>query len=81
MTNESKPVDIDREKAAKLTAGPPVEAPALSVMGSTFAERAAASKQAQGKQVDKDADEVEDKAVSTAETKKRTAPKSSAKKG
>lgn len=72
MTNENKPVDLDRDDATEVTAGKPVGAPALSQMGATFAERAAA---AAAKQVDKDADQVEDKAVTSASTKKRASAK------
>lgn len=47
----------------------------------TFAERRkarlAADKKAEPKQVDKDADEVEDKAVTSSQTKKRPARKKS----
>jgi hypothetical protein len=56
--------------------------------GATFAERRAIREAAeQGtadvepKRVDKDAYEVEDKAVTSAQTKKRTSSKSSARKG
>lgn len=55
-------------KATPLEAGEPVEAPALSQMGGTFAERAAAVK-ASAKSVK--ADDVEDKSVSSSETKAR----------
>lgn len=60
-------------KASPLGAGDPVEGDALSQMGATFAERKAAREKASdrgGKQVK--ADDVEDKAVSSSESKKRT---------
>lgn len=70
---EKKAVDVDRATATPLEAGEPVEAPAVSQMGSTFAERAKAREKT-AKQV-KDAD-VEDKAIASSETKKRNPRKS-----
>lgn len=46
----SNPVDVDLAKAKPLTAGDPVEAPALSQLGSTFAIRKAAR---EGKKIPK----------------------------
>lgn len=61
----SKPVDIS--KAAPVEAGEPVEAPALTQMGATFAERAAAAKKASTKAVK--SEDAEDKAVKASESK------------
>ena len=69
MTNKNEPVDIDPSKAVTLEPGDPVEAVAVTQMGSTFAERAAARAKAEAKQVK--ADDAEDKAVSSASTKSR----------
>lgn len=64
-------VDIPRE-ASKLEAGEPVEAPAVTQMGSTFAERAAAAQKA-AKAVQ--SDDVENKAVKKAAASKKSAKK------
>ena len=69
--NTSVGVDVD-PKAKPLEAGDPIEMPAD--MGATFAERAKARSK-DSKQVDAE-DNVEDKAVSSASTK-RTARKKS----
>lgn len=68
MTNKNEPVDLDFSKATEVTPGEPVEHPSLSLMGGTFAERAAAAKKAE-KAVK--SDDAEDKAVSSASTKSR----------
>lgn len=60
-------------KATPIGPGDPVEHPALSQMGGTFAERAAAAKKAEPKAVK--ADEAEDKAVKTSATKSRSTRK------
>jgi hypothetical protein len=68
--SDSKPVEIpSRARAPEDGGGDPVEAPAWSQMGSTFKERAAAAKKAQKKAVSSDA--AENKAVGSAETKRR----------
>jgi hypothetical protein len=73
---ESKPVAVDVDPDAKptpLEPGPPVEAPALSQMGATFAERAAARKKAEKRAVS--GDDAENKAVSSSESKTHGARK------
>jgi len=69
--SESKPVTapVPEPKATPLEPGPPVEAPALSQMGATFAERAAARKKAEKRAVS--GDDAENKAVSSSESKGR----------
>lgn len=61
-----------------------IAVPAVTQMGSTFADRKAAyeaaAKKVEPKQVAKDEDDVEDKAVSSAQTKKRAASKPSSRK-
>lgn len=63
-----------------MTQNEQIEAVAVTQTGSTFAERKAAAEKVtkvEPKQVDKDADEVEDKAIKSAATKtKRPARKS-----
>lgn len=44
MTDSSNPVDVDRSAAKLIEPGEPVTTPALSQLGATFAERAAARK-------------------------------------
>lgn len=67
---KNEPVDVDLTRAQPVEPGEPVEATALSQMGATFAERQAAREKAvKGSQ-------TENKAVSSASTKKRTAKKS-----
>lgn len=63
---KSAPVDTDLSRATPVEPGDPVEAPALTQMGGTFAERQAARKAA-AKSVKSDA--AEDKSVSSASTK------------
>lgn len=64
LVNSGDPV-----KATPLEPGAPVPAHAVTQQGSTFAERAAAAKAA-AKAVK--SDDVEDKAVSSSQTKSRT---------
>ena len=72
---ENKPGDVDPDvKAQPVAPGPPVEAPALSQMGSTFAERAAARAKLEKRAVS--GDDAENKAVSSSESKAHTARKS-----
>jgi muconolactone delta-isomerase len=66
MAEDSKPVDIDLDKATPLEAAEPVEVPA--VMGATFAERAKAREAAEKRISNSDA---EDKSVKRANTKKK----------
>jgi len=73
VTNENEPVDIDMSKATKVEAGEPVEAVAVSQLGSTFAERAAARAKADAKAVK--SDDAEDKSVTSAGTKSRRTSK------
>ena len=73
---ENKPVDIDTTKAKPIEPGEPVEVPALSQMGATFAERHAARLKLEKRAVKSDDDQVEDKAVKSAESKKPAAKKS-----
>lgn len=71
---ESKPVDIDPDvKSTPVKPGPPVEARALSQMGATFAERAAARKKAEKRAVS--SDDAENKAVTSSESKARATRK------
>lgn len=67
----SKPVEAS--KASPLEAGEPVQAVAVTQQGSTFAERAAAAKKAAAKAVK--SEDSEDKAVTSASTKSRSARK------
>lgn len=60
-------------RAEALEAGDPVPALAVTQQGSTFAERAAAAKKAEAKAVKPD--DVEDKAVSSSDTKARSTRK------
>ena len=58
-------------KPTPVDSGQPEEAVALSQLGSTFAERAAARERVE-KRVGKDSDVVEDKAVKRADSKKKS---------
>jgi hypothetical protein len=70
--SESKPVDVvPGAKATPIEPGPPVEGVALSQMGSTFAERAAARAKAEKRAVS--GDDAENKAVTSSESKARSA--------
>lgn len=69
--NDSTEVVEREQKASPVEAGEPEEAVALSQMGGTFAERAAARLK-QEKRLSKDSDDVEDKAVKKASTKKKS---------
>lgn len=66
---KSQPTDVNLERATPLEPGDPVPADAVTQQGSTFAERAKAAKQVRS-------GDAEDKAVSSASTKKRAARKS-----
>lgn len=61
MSDDIVEIPTRETKAETVVAGDPVEVPALSQAGGTFAERAKARKKAEGKAVHED--EVEDKAV------------------
>jgi hypothetical protein len=63
-------------KATPVGATEPVEEPALSQLGATFAERKAAREQSE-KRVRSEDEGVEDKAVGSAEAKRRTPRKKS----
>jgi hypothetical protein len=67
---ESTPVDIP-QKSTPIEPGEPVEQIAVSQLGGTFAERAAARQKLESgrKRVKADTDDVEDKAVKRASTK------------
>lgn len=72
--NEDVTEVVERDsKATVLEAGDAVEQPALSQMGATFAERAAARKQSE-KRVSSKSSDVEDKAVAkkSASSKKKS---------
>ena len=64
------PVEPREQKATPQAPGDPREAVAVDQLGGTFAERAKARKTV-GKRVSKD-DDVEDKAVKKASTKKKS---------
>lgn len=68
--NKSVAPDV---KAKPVEPGPPVDAPALSQMGSTFAERAAARKKLEKRAVS--GDDAENKAVPSSESKSHSASK------
>lgn len=67
----SKPVDVPvaEPKAQQIGPGDPVEAPALSQMGDTFAERKKAREKAEKKAVS--SSRAENKAVGSAESKRK----------
>lgn len=67
---QSEPVEIP-SKATPIGPGDPVEDIAVSQLGGTFAERAAARQKSERgtKRVKADSDDVEDKAVKRASTK------------
>lgn len=62
--------DKNAPKASPIEAGEPEEAPALSQLGTTFAERAKARAKVE-KQVSSDSSEVEDKSVKKSAAKKK----------
>lgn len=69
MAKKEQAVDVPLE-GTPLEPGDPVEAPALSQMGGTFAERAKAREAAEKKQVS--GASTEDKAVSTRKASKKS---------